>query len=96
MCTRDSVKSWANAFFFVRNDLGLIEKWGKMKDLPALLHVGEEDILRIIKVPDIEHLLYEFKVGLSFHAGRSEARMLKMSSKVSEPPAPASKVAPKR
>ncbi|KAH0470840.1 hypothetical protein IEQ34_000563 [Dendrobium chrysotoxum] len=37
--TRDPSKNWANAFFFVRNDWGLLEKWGKMKDLPAPLHV---------------------------------------------------------
>ncbi|KAH0453230.1 hypothetical protein IEQ34_017554 [Dendrobium chrysotoxum] len=65
-----------------------------MRDLPAPLHVGEEDIMRLLKVPDIEHLLYEvrylnkyieeeflFKVGLSFHPGRSDARMLKPTSK---------------
>ncbi|KAH0455205.1 hypothetical protein IEQ34_015237 [Dendrobium chrysotoxum] len=39
---------------------GLLEKWGKMKDLPAPLHVGEEDIMRILKVSDIEHLLFEW------------------------------------
>ncbi|KAH0457989.1 hypothetical protein IEQ34_013304 [Dendrobium chrysotoxum] len=109
MCTWDPAKSWASVFFFVKNDWGLIEKWVKMKDMPAPLYVGEEDIMRIIKVPDIKHLLYEvrylnkyieeeflFRVGLSFHAGRSDARMLKPSSKVPEPPAPASKVSPKR
>ncbi|KAH0449598.1 hypothetical protein IEQ34_020290 [Dendrobium chrysotoxum] len=59
-----------------------------MKDLPASLHVHEEDIMRILKVSDIEHLLFEvrhmsryteeeflFKVGLSFHAGRSDAKI---------------------
>ncbi|KAH0450248.1 hypothetical protein IEQ34_020940 [Dendrobium chrysotoxum] len=78
-----------------------------MKDLPAPLHVQEEDIMRILKVPDIEHLLFEvrhmsryieeeflFKVELSFHVGRSDAKMLKPTSKVPEPPAPTSKVAP--
>ncbi|KAL0903435.1 hypothetical protein M5K25_027815 [Dendrobium thyrsiflorum] len=102
-------RSWASAFFFVKNDWGLIEKWGKLNDLPAPLHVIEEDIMRIRKVLDIEHLLYEvryldkyieeelmFKVGLSFHVGRSEARMLKKSSKVPELPVPVPKVAPKR
>ncbi|KAH0451606.1 hypothetical protein IEQ34_018905 [Dendrobium chrysotoxum] len=105
--TRDPSKNWANAFFFVKNDWGLLEKWGKMKDLPAPLHVQKEDIMRILKVLDIEHLLFEvrhisryieeeflFKVGLSFHAGRSDAKMLKPTSKVPEPPAPSSKVAP--
>ncbi|KAH0463371.1 hypothetical protein IEQ34_007953 [Dendrobium chrysotoxum] len=101
MCTRDSAKSWSNSYFFVRNDWGLLEKWGKMRDLPAPLHVGEEDIMRLLKVPNVEHLLYEvhylnkyieeeflFKVGLSFHPGRSNARMLKPTSKVPEPPVP--------
>ncbi|KAL0916469.1 hypothetical protein M5K25_013988 [Dendrobium thyrsiflorum] len=91
------------------NDWGLIEKWGKLNDLPAPLHIREEDIMRILKVLDIEHLLYEvrylgryieeeflFKVGLSFHAGRSEAKMLKKSSKVPKLPSPVPKVAPKR
>ncbi|KAH0456825.1 hypothetical protein IEQ34_014732 [Dendrobium chrysotoxum] len=32
-----------------------------MKDLPAPLHVREEDIMRILKVPDIEHLLFEVR-----------------------------------
>ncbi|KAH0458118.1 hypothetical protein IEQ34_013433 [Dendrobium chrysotoxum] len=107
--TRDPLKNWANAFFFVKNDWGLLEKWGKMKDLPAPLHAQEEDIMRILKVPDIEHLLFEvrhmsryieeeflFKVGLLFHTGRSDARTLKPTSKVFEPLAPSSKVAPKR
>ncbi|KAH0448147.1 hypothetical protein IEQ34_021947 [Dendrobium chrysotoxum] len=107
--TRDPVKSWASAFFLVRNDWGLLEKYGKMRDLSALLHVREEDVMRLLKVPDVEHLLYKvcylnkyieeeflFKVGLSFHAGRSDARMLKLTSKVPEPPVLASKVAPKR
>ncbi|KAL0914223.1 hypothetical protein M5K25_017736 [Dendrobium thyrsiflorum] len=87
----------------------LIEKWGKLKDLPAPLHVGEEDIMRILKVPDIEHLLYEVrylskyieeeflsKIGLSFHTWRSEVRMLKISSKAPDLPVPVSMVALKR
>ncbi|KAH0457038.1 hypothetical protein IEQ34_014945 [Dendrobium chrysotoxum] len=101
MCTRDPAKNWSSSYFFVRNDWGLLEKWGKMRDLPAPLHVGEEDMMRLLKVPDVEHLLYEvrylnkyieeeflFKVGLSFHSGRSDARMLKPTSKVPEPPVP--------
>ncbi|KAH0464922.1 hypothetical protein IEQ34_005025 [Dendrobium chrysotoxum] len=92
----------------MKNDWGLLEKWGKMKDLPSPLHIEEEDIMRILKVPDIEHLLFEvrhmsryieeeflFKVGQSFHAGRSDAKMLKLTSKVPEPPIPTSKVASK-
>ncbi|KAH0471142.1 hypothetical protein IEQ34_000865 [Dendrobium chrysotoxum] len=95
--------------FSYRTMSGLIEKWGKMKYLSAPLLVREEDIMRILNIPDIEHLLYEvcylnkyieeeflFKVGLSFYAGRFDARMLKISSKVPEPLAPASKVGPKR
>ncbi|KAH0459862.1 hypothetical protein IEQ34_010525 [Dendrobium chrysotoxum] len=95
--------------FFVRYDWGLLEKWGKMRDLRAPLHVREEDIMRLLKVPDVEHLLYEvcylnkyieeeflFKVGLSFHPGRSDARMLKPTSKVPEPPVPVPKAASKR
>ncbi|KAH0467190.1 hypothetical protein IEQ34_004428 [Dendrobium chrysotoxum] len=52
-----------------------------MKGLASPLYVEEEDIMRILKVPDIKHLLFEirhmsryikeeflFKVGLSFHA----------------------------
>ncbi|KAH0468210.1 hypothetical protein IEQ34_003243 [Dendrobium chrysotoxum] len=101
MHTWDPAKNWSSSYFFVRNDWGLLEKWGKMRDLPAPLHIREEDIMRLLKVPDVEHFLYEvlylnkyiqeeflFKVGLSFHPGRSDARMLKPTSKVSEPPVP--------
>ncbi|KAH0452649.1 hypothetical protein IEQ34_019948 [Dendrobium chrysotoxum] len=99
--TRDPLKSWACVFFFIKNDWSLIEKWGKLKDLPTPLHVGEEDIMRILKVPDNEHLLYKvcylskyikeeflFKVGLSFYAGRSDVKMLRKSSRVLELPIP--------
>ncbi|KAH0465088.1 hypothetical protein IEQ34_005191 [Dendrobium chrysotoxum] len=53
--------------------------------------------MRLLKVPDIEHLLYEllFKVGLSFHAWRLDAWMLKLTFKVPEPPISALMVAPK-
>ncbi|KAH0470924.1 hypothetical protein IEQ34_000647 [Dendrobium chrysotoxum] len=61
MRTRDPAKNWSSSYFFVRNDWGLLEKWGKMRDLPAPLHVGEEDIMRLLKVPDVEHLLYEVR-----------------------------------
>ncbi|KAH0470519.1 hypothetical protein IEQ34_000242 [Dendrobium chrysotoxum] len=44
---------------FVRNDWGLLEKGGKMRDLLASLHIGEEDIMRLLKVSDVEYLLYE-------------------------------------
>ncbi|KAH0456693.1 hypothetical protein IEQ34_014600 [Dendrobium chrysotoxum] len=104
ICTWDPLKSWAHAFFYVKNDWDLIEKWGRMKDLPVPLHVREEDILRILNIPDVKHLLFEihylikyieeeflFKVGLSIQARRSEAKVLKKSSKVHESPAPSSK-----
>ncbi|KAH0467262.1 hypothetical protein IEQ34_004500 [Dendrobium chrysotoxum] len=61
MRSRDPAKSWPNSYFFVRNDWGLLEKWGKMRDLLAPLHVGEEDIMRLLKVPDVEHLLYKVR-----------------------------------
>ncbi|PKU73079.1 hypothetical protein MA16_Dca027332 [Dendrobium catenatum] len=83
--TRDLAKSWAIAFFFVKNEWGLTEKHGKLRDLPVPLHVGEEDIKRFLKIPDVEHLLYEvlyinkyteeeflFKVGMLVQAGRSD------------------------
>ncbi|KAH0453310.1 hypothetical protein IEQ34_017634 [Dendrobium chrysotoxum] len=38
MRTQDPAKSWAITFLFVRNDWGLLKKWGKMKDLPTHLH----------------------------------------------------------
>ncbi|KAH0455407.1 hypothetical protein IEQ34_015439 [Dendrobium chrysotoxum] len=58
---------------------------------------SKEDLLRILKLPDLDALHYEvrylsryineeylFKVGLSTQAGRSHAQMLKKSAKVSE------------
>ncbi|KAI0495077.1 hypothetical protein KFK09_025224 [Dendrobium nobile] len=109
MRTRDPAKSWANAFFFVKNEWGLAEKQGKLRDLPVPLHVGEEDIKRFLKVPDVEHLLYDvrymnkyteeefmFKIGMSVQAGRSDAKMLKLTSKIPERPAGVSKAATKR
>ncbi|KAH0454108.1 hypothetical protein IEQ34_016032 [Dendrobium chrysotoxum] len=88
MRTRDPAKNWSSSYFFVRNDCGLLEKWGKMMDLPAPLHVGEEDIMRLLRVPNYIEEEFLFKVGLSFHPGRSDARMLKSTSKVPEPPVP--------
>ncbi|KAI0498520.1 hypothetical protein KFK09_019408 [Dendrobium nobile] len=106
---RDRGATMTPDIFHGWNDWGLIEKWGKMRDLPSPLHVSEEDIIRILKVSDLEHLLFEvrhmskyteeeflFKVGISFHTGRSDARKLKPTSRIPEPPAPTSKVAPKR
>ncbi|KAH0450113.1 hypothetical protein IEQ34_020805 [Dendrobium chrysotoxum] len=77
---------------FVQNDWNLQEKWEKLKELPVPLHFGAEDLLKILKLLDIDTLHYEvcylsryidedylFKVGLSTQAGRSHAHMLKKS-----------------
>ncbi|KAH0455739.1 hypothetical protein IEQ34_015771 [Dendrobium chrysotoxum] len=90
--TRDPSKGWISNFFY-----GLQEKWGKLKELPVPLHIGAEDLLRILKLPDLDALHYEvrylsryvdeeylFKVGLSTQAGRSHAQMLKKSARVPE------------
>ncbi|KAH0466046.1 hypothetical protein IEQ34_006149 [Dendrobium chrysotoxum] len=95
--TRDLSKGWISNFFYVQNDWGLQEKWGKLKELPVPLHIGAEDLLRILKLPDLDALHYEvhylsryvdeeylFKVGLSTQAGRSHAQMLKKSARVLE------------
>ncbi|KAH0450906.1 hypothetical protein IEQ34_021598 [Dendrobium chrysotoxum] len=95
--TRDPSKGWISDFFYVQNDWKLQEKWGKLKELPVLLHIGAEDLLKILKLPDLDALHYEvhylsryinedylFKVGLSTQVGRSHAQMLKRSMKVSE------------
>ncbi|KAH0449395.1 hypothetical protein IEQ34_020087 [Dendrobium chrysotoxum] len=95
--TRDPSKGWISNFFYVQNDWGLQEKWGKLKELPVPLHIGAEDLLTILKLPDLDALLYEvhylsryvdeeylFKVGLSTQAGRSHAQMLKKSARVPE------------
>ncbi|KAH0453501.1 hypothetical protein IEQ34_017825 [Dendrobium chrysotoxum] len=95
--TRDPSKGWISNFFYVQNDWGLQEKWGKLKELPVPLHIGAEDLLRILKLPDLDALHYEvcylsryvdeeylFKVGLSTQAGRSHAQMLKKFARVPE------------
>ncbi|KAH0468335.1 hypothetical protein IEQ34_003368 [Dendrobium chrysotoxum] len=95
--TRDPSKGWISNFFYVQNDWGLQEKWGKLKELPVPLHIGAEDLLRILKLPDLDALHYEvrylsryvdeeylFKVGLSTQAWRSHAQMLKKSARVPE------------
>ncbi|KAH0455126.1 hypothetical protein IEQ34_017050 [Dendrobium chrysotoxum] len=95
--TRDPSKGWISNFFYVQNDWGLQEKWGKLKELPVPLHIGAEDLLRILKLPDLDALDYEvcylsryideeylFKVGLSTQVGRSHAQMLKKSARVPE------------
>ncbi|KAH0466697.1 hypothetical protein IEQ34_003935 [Dendrobium chrysotoxum] len=89
---------WTSALETPRkNDWGLQEKWGKLKELPVPLHIEAEDLLRILKLPDLDALHYEvrylsryvdeeylFKVGLSTQAGRSHAQMLKKSARVPE------------
>ncbi|KAH0452590.1 hypothetical protein IEQ34_019889 [Dendrobium chrysotoxum] len=88
--TRDPSKGWISNFFYVQNDWSLQEKWGKWKELPVPLHIGAEDLLRILKLPDLDALHYEvheeylFKVRLSTQAGRSHAQMLKKSARVTE------------
>ncbi|KAH0452641.1 hypothetical protein IEQ34_019940 [Dendrobium chrysotoxum] len=95
--TRDPSKGWISNFFYVQNDWGLQEKWGKLKELPVPLHIGAEDLLRILKLPDLDALHYEvrylsryvdeeylFKVELSTQEGRSHAQMLKKSARVPE------------
>ncbi|KAH0468411.1 hypothetical protein IEQ34_003444 [Dendrobium chrysotoxum] len=95
--TQDHLKGWISNFFYVQNDWGLQEKWGKLKELPVPLHIGAEDLLRILKLPDLDALHYEvhylsryvdeeyfFKVRLSTQAGRSHAQMLKKSARVPE------------
>ncbi|KAH0448197.1 hypothetical protein IEQ34_021997 [Dendrobium chrysotoxum] len=82
ICIRDPSKSWIIDFFFCK----------KLKELPIPLHIGAEDLLKILKLFDIDALHYEvrylsryideehlFKVGLSTQAGRSHAQMLKKS-----------------
>ncbi|KAH0434951.1 hypothetical protein IEQ34_026718 [Dendrobium chrysotoxum] len=79
------------------NEWDLLKKWDKLKELPSSLHVGEEDILRILNFPNKKSLQQElcyisrcvmekylFKVGLSIQAGRSNATQLKKSEKVHE------------
>ncbi|KAH0459919.1 hypothetical protein IEQ34_010582 [Dendrobium chrysotoxum] len=107
--TRDPSKSWISDFFYVKNDMNLLEKWGKLRELPIPLHLGAEELLKILKFSDIDTLHYEvrylsryideeylFKVGLSTQAGRSHAQMLKKLVKVSEAVIQSSKIPPKR
>ncbi|KAH0459848.1 hypothetical protein IEQ34_010511 [Dendrobium chrysotoxum] len=95
--TRDPSKGWLSDFFYVQNDWKLQEKWEKLKELSVPLHIGAEDVLKILELPDLNALHYEvrylrryideeylFKVRLSTQAGRSHAQMLKWSVKVSE------------
>ncbi|KAH0463895.1 hypothetical protein IEQ34_006681 [Dendrobium chrysotoxum] len=109
ICTLDPSKSWINDFFYVKNDWNLLKKWGKLRELPISLHLGAEELLKILKFFDIDTLHYEvrylsryidekylFKVGLSTQAGRSHAQMLKKSVKVSEAAIQSSKIPPKR
>ncbi|KAL0904917.1 hypothetical protein M5K25_027081 [Dendrobium thyrsiflorum] len=79
------------------NGWNLQEKWEKLKELLVPLHIGPEDLLKILKLPDLDALQYKvrylsryideeylFKVGLSTQVGRSYAQMLKKSVKVPE------------
>ncbi|KAH0461374.1 hypothetical protein IEQ34_008949 [Dendrobium chrysotoxum] len=78
-------------------------------DLPIPIHVGVEDLLKVLNLPDVYTLHYEvrylsryideeflFKVGLSTQAGRSHAHMLKKLTKVPEVIIQPSKASPKR
>ncbi|KAH0463006.1 hypothetical protein IEQ34_007588 [Dendrobium chrysotoxum] len=47
------------------NAWNLQEKWGKLKELPIPLHIGAEDLLRILKLPDLDALHYEPEIGSS-------------------------------
>ncbi|KAH0465459.1 hypothetical protein IEQ34_005562 [Dendrobium chrysotoxum] len=97
ICTRDPSKGWISDFFYVQNDWKLQEKWGKLKEFPVPLHIRAEDLLKILKLPDLDALHYEvrylsryideeylFEVGLYTQAGRSSAQMLKRSVKAVE------------
>ncbi|KAH0452866.1 hypothetical protein IEQ34_017190 [Dendrobium chrysotoxum] len=79
------------------NDWNLQEKWRKLKELSVPLHIGAKDLLRILKLSDLNALHYEvrylsryideeylFKVGLSTQVGRSQAQMLKKFVRVPE------------
>ncbi|KAH0470432.1 hypothetical protein IEQ34_000155 [Dendrobium chrysotoxum] len=59
--TRDPSKSWISDFFYVKNDWNLLEKWGKMRELPIPLHLGAEELLKILKFSDIDTLHYEVR-----------------------------------
>ncbi|KAH0459339.1 hypothetical protein IEQ34_012153 [Dendrobium chrysotoxum] len=84
--TRDSSKNWSSSFFFVKNDWGLSEKWGRLKELPDFPHLGEEEILKTFNFSYTKSLQEElrhisqyvmeeklFKVGLFIQAERSHA-----------------------
>ncbi|KAH0467452.1 hypothetical protein IEQ34_004690 [Dendrobium chrysotoxum] len=59
--TRDPSKSWISDFFYVKNDWNLLEKWGKKRELPIPLHLGAEELLKILKFSDIDTLHYEVR-----------------------------------
>ncbi|KAH0459337.1 hypothetical protein IEQ34_012151 [Dendrobium chrysotoxum] len=44
-----------------KNDWNLQEKWEKLKELPVSLHIEAEDLLRILKLPDLDALHYEVR-----------------------------------
>ncbi|KAH0458623.1 hypothetical protein IEQ34_011437 [Dendrobium chrysotoxum] len=71
MRTRDPAKSWSSSYFFLRNDWGLLEKWGKMRDLPAPLHIRKEDIMRLLKEAALtsfesSRVIEDFKKSIAF------------------------------
>ncbi|KAH0449912.1 hypothetical protein IEQ34_020604 [Dendrobium chrysotoxum] len=55
---RDRRAVLISELFFVKNEWNLIEKWGKLKELQVPIHVGAEDIMRTLNIPDVECLLY--------------------------------------
>ncbi|KAH0470294.1 hypothetical protein IEQ34_000017 [Dendrobium chrysotoxum] len=57
--TRDPSKGCISDFFFIQNDWNLQEKWRKLKELPVPLNFGAEDLLKILKLPNIDALHYE-------------------------------------
>ncbi|KAH0455761.1 hypothetical protein IEQ34_015793 [Dendrobium chrysotoxum] len=59
--TRDPSKSWMSDFFYVKNDWNLLEKWGKLRELLISLHLGAEELLKILKFSDIDTLHYEVR-----------------------------------
>ncbi|KAH0464556.1 hypothetical protein IEQ34_007342 [Dendrobium chrysotoxum] len=88
---------WANLLLIHLNGLIFaLEVYQRawLKDLSIPLHVGAEDILKMLNLPNVDTLHYEvyylseyvdeeclFKVGLSTQARRSHAYMLKKSAK---------------
>ncbi|KAH0467440.1 hypothetical protein IEQ34_004678 [Dendrobium chrysotoxum] len=94
---RDPSKKWCNLFFFMKNEWSLPEKRDRLKELSSSLHVGEEDVLRILNFFNTVSLQQElcyirrcmmeeclFKVGIYTQAGRSHVIQLKKFVNVHE------------